>query len=100
MTSSHRSSISEGGGVGAEAPAGAPTRWSIRLRRSTSSNSAAPAGGRLDELERRGSASSLERTSLLRKVKAKTALRAHRKVRSVLDGEHGSIHKGRSMDFD
>ena len=39
-------------------------------------------------------------TSLLRKVKAKTALRAHRKVRSVLDGEHGSIHKGRSMDFD
>ena len=39
-------------------------------------------------------------TSLLRKVKAKTALHAHRKVRSVLDGEHGSIHKGRSMDFD
>jgi uncharacterized protein (DUF58 family) len=39
-------------------------------------------------------------TSLLRKVKAKTQLRAHRKVRSVLDGEHGSIHKGRSMDFD
>ena len=39
-------------------------------------------------------------TSLLRKVKAKTAVRAHRKVRSVLDGEHGSIHKGRSMDFD
>ena len=27
-------------------------------------------------------------------------MRAHRKVRSVLDGEHGSIHKGRSMDFD
>src|ERR687897_3011995 len=39
-------------------------------------------------------------TSLLRKVKAKTAIHAHRKVRSVLDGEHGSIHKGRSMDFD
>ena len=39
-------------------------------------------------------------TSLLRKVKAKTAVHAHRKVRSVLDGEHGSIHKGRSMDFD
>jgi uncharacterized protein (DUF58 family) len=39
-------------------------------------------------------------TSLLRKVKAKTSVRAHRKVRSVLDGEHGSIHKGRSMDFD
>jgi uncharacterized protein (DUF58 family) len=39
-------------------------------------------------------------TSLLRKVKAKTVVHAHRKVRSVLDGEHGSIHKGRSMDFD
>jgi uncharacterized protein (DUF58 family) len=39
-------------------------------------------------------------TSLLRKVRAKTAIRAHRRVRSVLDGEHGSIHKGRSMDFD
>jgi uncharacterized protein (DUF58 family) len=39
-------------------------------------------------------------TSLLRKVKAKTVVHAHRKVRSVLDGEHGSIHKGRSIDFD
>src|SRR5262245_58051146 len=39
-------------------------------------------------------------TSLLRKVKAKTVVHSHRKVRSVLDGEHGSIHKGRSMDFD
>jgi uncharacterized protein (DUF58 family) len=38
--------------------------------------------------------------SLLRTVKVKTALRARRKVRSVLDGEHGSIHKGRSMEFD
>jgi uncharacterized protein (DUF58 family) len=36
----------------------------------------------------------------LRKVKAKSVVHAHRKVRSVLDGEHGSIHKGRSMDFD
>jgi uncharacterized protein (DUF58 family) len=39
-------------------------------------------------------------TSLLRKVKIKSSLRAHRKVRSILDGEHGSIHKGRSMEFD
>jgi uncharacterized protein (DUF58 family) len=37
---------------------------------------------------------------LLRKVKAKTRLHARRKVRSILDGEHGSIHKGRSMEFD
>jgi uncharacterized protein (DUF58 family) len=39
-------------------------------------------------------------TSLLRKVRSRTLVHAHRKVRSVLDGEHGSIHKGRSMDFD
>jgi uncharacterized protein (DUF58 family) len=39
-------------------------------------------------------------TSLLRKVKIKAGIHAHRKVRSILDGEHGSIHKGRSMDFD
>ena len=39
-------------------------------------------------------------TSLLRRVKVKTAIHAHRKVRGVLDGEYGSIHKGRSMDFD
>ncbi len=39
-------------------------------------------------------------TSLLRKVKIKSSLRAHRRVRSILDGEHGSIHKGRSMEFD
>ena len=38
--------------------------------------------------------------SLLRKVRMKTTIHAHRKVRSVLDGEYGSIHKGRSMDFD
>ena len=30
----------------------------------------------------------------------KTTIHAHRKVRSILDGEYGSIHKGRSMDFD
>jgi uncharacterized protein (DUF58 family) len=39
-------------------------------------------------------------SSLLVKVKAKASIHAHRKVRTVLDGEHGSIHKGRSMDFD
>ncbi len=39
-------------------------------------------------------------TSLLRKVRMKTTIHAHRKVRSILDGEYGSIHKGRSMDFD
>lgn len=30
----------------------------------------------------------------------KTTIYARRKVRSVLDGEYGSVHKGRSMDFD
>jgi hypothetical protein len=35
-----------GGGAGAEAPAGAPARWSIRLGRSTSSNASSPAAGR------------------------------------------------------
>ena len=39
-------------------------------------------------------------TSLLRKVRMRTTIYAHRKVRSVLDGEYGSVHKGRSMDFD
>ena len=38
--------------------------------------------------------------SLLRKVRMRTTIHAHRKVRSVLDGEYGSVHKGRSMDFD
>lgn len=39
-------------------------------------------------------------TSLLTKVRRRATLHAHRKVRSVLDGEYGSVHKGRSMDFD
>jgi uncharacterized protein (DUF58 family) len=39
-------------------------------------------------------------TSLLRRVRMRTTIHAHRKVRSVLDGEYGSVHKGRSMDFD
>ena len=39
-------------------------------------------------------------SDLLRKVRMRTTIHAHRKVRSVLDGEYGSVHKGRSMDFD
>lgn len=39
-------------------------------------------------------------SSLLRKVRMRTTIHAHRRVRSVLDGEYGSVHKGRSMDFD
>lgn len=38
--------------------------------------------------------------SLLVKVKAKMAIYAHEKVRGVLEGEYGSVFKGRSMDFD
>ncbi|NCC19663.1 DUF58 domain-containing protein [Candidatus Saccharibacteria bacterium] len=38
--------------------------------------------------------------SLLVKVKAKMALHAHDKVRGLLEGEYGSVFKGRSMDFD
>lgn len=38
--------------------------------------------------------------SLLTKVQAKIALHAHEKVRGALEGEYGSVFKGRSMDFD
>lgn len=38
--------------------------------------------------------------SLLVAVKAKMAIHAHEKVRSLLEGEYGSVFKGRSMDFD
>jgi uncharacterized protein (DUF58 family) len=38
--------------------------------------------------------------SLLIKVKAKMAIHAHEKVRGMLEGEYGSVFKGRSMDFD
>lgn len=38
--------------------------------------------------------------SLLVQVKAKMALHAHEKVRGLLEGEYGSVFKGRSMDFD
>lgn len=38
--------------------------------------------------------------SLLVKVKAKMVIYSHEKVRTILDGEYGSVFKGRSMDFD
>lgn len=38
--------------------------------------------------------------SLLIKVKAKMTIYAHDKVRGLLEGEYGSVFKGRSMDFD
>ena len=38
--------------------------------------------------------------SLLIKVKAKMAIHAHERVRGMLEGEYGSVFKGRSMDFD
>lgn len=38
--------------------------------------------------------------SLLVKVRRKMSITAHRKVRSVLEGEYASVFKGRSMDFD
>lgn len=37
--------------------------------------------------------------ALLTKVKTRMAIHAHRKVRSLLDGEYQSLHSGRSMDF-
>lgn len=39
-------------------------------------------------------------SSLLVKVRKKMSITAHRKVRTALEGEYGSIFKGRSMDFD
>jgi len=38
--------------------------------------------------------------SLLVKVRRKMSIAAHRRVRTVLEGEYGSVFKGRSMDFD
>ncbi|UTT68053.1 DUF58 domain-containing protein [Arthrobacter sp. DNA4] len=38
--------------------------------------------------------------SLLQRVKSKMAIFAHRKARGVLDGEYGSVFRGRSLDFD
>ena len=39
-------------------------------------------------------------TSLLPRVKSKMAIFAHRKARGMLDGEYGSVFRGRSLDFD
>ena len=38
--------------------------------------------------------------SLLHRVKSKMAIFAHRKARGMLDGEYGSVFRGRSLDFD
>jgi uncharacterized protein (DUF58 family) len=39
-------------------------------------------------------------TALLRRVKSRLAIHAHRRVRGMLDGEYGSVFHGRSIDFD
>ncbi len=39
-------------------------------------------------------------SSLLVKVQAKLAIHAHEKVRGLLEGQYGSVFKGRSLDFD
>jgi uncharacterized protein (DUF58 family) len=39
-------------------------------------------------------------SSLLTRVKSKMSIFAHRKARGMLDGEYGSVLKGRSLDFD
>ena len=39
-------------------------------------------------------------SSLLPRVKSKMSIFAHRKARGMLDGEYGSVFKGRSLDFD
>jgi len=38
--------------------------------------------------------------SLLRRVKTKLAIHAHRKVRGLLDGEYSSVFHGRTIEFD
>ncbi|MGO4235594.1 DUF58 domain-containing protein [Pseudarthrobacter sp. YAF2] len=38
--------------------------------------------------------------TLLQRVKSKMAIYAHRKARGMLDGEYGSVFRGRSLDFD
>jgi uncharacterized protein (DUF58 family) len=39
-------------------------------------------------------------TTLLQRVKSRIAIAAHRKARGMLDGEYGSVFRGRSLDFD
>lgn len=38
--------------------------------------------------------------SLIIKVKAKLKIYSHEKTRGLLEGEYGSVFKGRSMDFE
>lgn len=38
--------------------------------------------------------------TLLRRVKTRLSIRAHRKVRGLIEGEYRSVFHGRSMDFD
>jgi len=42
----------------------------------------------------------MPRESLLANVRARLAIPARKPTQEVLDGEYGSIHRGRSMDFD
>ena len=42
----------------------------------------------------------MRRESLLANVKARLAIPARRPTQEMLEGEYGSIHRGRSMDFD
>jgi uncharacterized protein (DUF58 family) len=39
-------------------------------------------------------------TSLVAKVKSRLFIVAHRRARTMLDGEYGSVFRGRSLDFD
>lgn len=39
-------------------------------------------------------------TSLVAKVKSRMFIMAHRRARTMLDGEYGSVFRGRSLDFD
>ena len=49
---------------------------------------------------RRREGTLIEVESLLRRVKSRLAIRAHRKVRGLIEGEYRSVFHGRSMDFD
>jgi uncharacterized protein (DUF58 family) len=42
----------------------------------------------------------MRRESLLGKVQARLAVRSRKPSADLIEGEHGSIHRGRSMDFD
>lgn len=63
-----------------------------RFRRPDRTRSASDAG-------RTASARGADR-ALLVKVRSRTAIAVRRRTQHLLDGEYGSIHRGRSMDFD